>query len=69
MPRGGGAEVRLEERSLGRVVEPVVGRQIAEVEVAVVHPRILPVEDHQSLAGADEVRREQVVVTRHARLG
>ena len=48
--------------SLG--LEAVVDRQVAEVEVAVVHSRVLPVDDAHARAVAHEVGGQQVVVAR-----
>ncbi len=44
------AEVRLEQRCLGVLVQAVVHGQVAQVEVAVAHPRVLPVDDAEPLA-------------------
>ena len=59
------AEVGLEQLRLLVVVELVVDREVAEVEPAVAHPRVLPVDQLDALAVAQEVRGQQVVVGRH----
>ena len=58
-------EVGGEQRLLVGLVELVVDREVGEVEVAVAHPRVLPVDDPEALAVGDEVGREQVVVAGH----
>ena len=50
--------------ALGVRVELVVHGEVAEVEVAVVHARVLPVEQPEPVAVGEEVGAEQVVVTR-----
>ena len=51
------APVALEQPLVAGLVEGVVDRQVAEVEVAVAHARVLPVEDPHRLAVVDQVRR------------
>ncbi len=63
------AEVRLEQRlALGRV-ELVVDGEVREVEEAVAHPRVLPVDDAEPLAVVQEVGVQEVVVARDGRVG
>ena len=66
-PGEAAAAVGLEQRDLGVGLEVVVGGEVREVEVRVVHPRVLPVEDPQPRAVVEEVRGQQVVVAGHAR--
>ena len=47
-------------------VELVVDREVREVEEAVAHARVLPVDDPQVLAVVEEVRVQEVVVARNA---
>ena len=49
--------------------ELVVDREVGEVEVAVAHPRVLPVDDPEPVLATEEVRGEQVVVAGHGSLG
>ena len=58
-----------DQRGLGVGVELVVRGQVAEVEVAVVHARVLPVEEPQPVAVGDEVGAQEVVVARATRFG
>ena len=48
-------------------VELVVDREVREVEEAVAHARVLPVDDPEPLAVVEEVRVQEVVVARHRR--
>ena len=61
---GGSAEVDTEELFLLRQGEAVVDREVGEVEVAVAHARILPIDDPHPAPVPDEVRGKEVVVTR-----
>ena len=38
-------EVGLEQRDLARLAELVVDREVGEVEVAIAHPGVLPIDD------------------------
>src|SRR4051812_4065676 len=58
------AEVRPQQRPVVGVGEAVVDAEVGQVEEAVVHPRVLPVDEEDALALAHEVRAEQVVVAR-----
>ena len=64
-----GAEVGVEERRAAVGVELVVDREVREVEEDVAHARVLPVDDPDAPAVVDEVRVEEVVVTRALRRG
>ncbi len=57
-----------EQPRLRGVVELVVDREVAEVEQPMSHAGVLPVDEHHGAADAQQVRRQQVVVTCH-RLG
>ena len=46
----------------------VIDGEIAEVEEAIAHPRVFPIDDSDDGAVIDEVRVEQVVVAEHRRL-
>ncbi len=50
-------------------VELVVDREVREVEEAVSHARVLPVDDAQALAVVEEVRVQEVVVARDGAFG
>ena len=56
--------VRLEQIASRCLVELVVDREVGEVEERVAHARVLPVDDAQPLAVVEEVRVQEVVVTR-----
>ena len=58
------AEVGAQESRARVVVELVVDREVREVEEAVAHSRVLPVDDAQPLAIVQEVRVQKVVVAR-----
>src|SRR4051812_4137994 len=60
-------EVRAQQRTLVGLAEAVVDAEVGEVEEPVVHAGVLPVDDEDALAVADEVRAEQVVVARDRR--
>ena len=63
-------EVRDEQGLVAGPVELVVDGEVAEVEVAVVHARVLPVEQPEAaVRQGQEVGGEQVVVTGARRLG
>ena len=53
-----------EQRAVLVVAEAVVDGEVAEVEVAVAHARVLPVDDPQAPAVVEEVGCEVVVVAR-----
>ena len=57
-------EVRDEQRLAPGRIELVVDREVREVEEAVAHARVLPVDDAQPLAVIQEIRVQEVVVTR-----
>ncbi len=59
----------LEERRALRRVELVVDREVREIEEAVAHARVLPVDDAEPLAVVEEVRVQEVVVARDGRVG
>src|ERR1039457_3653468 len=61
--RWGVPVVGAQETLVGRLVEVVVDREVAEVEARIAHPRVLPVDDHHPpiTLGADYVPGEQVV--------
>ena len=59
------AEVRREQLSARVGIELVVDREVREVEEAVAHARVLPVDDPQVLAVVEEVRVQEVVVARN----
>ena len=52
-----------------RRVELVIDREVREVEEAVTHPRVLPVDDAEALAIVQEVRVQEIVVARDGRVG
>src|SRR4051794_27754436 len=56
------AEVRAQQRPVVGIRVGVVDAQVGEVEQPLVHPRVLPVDDPDAVAVADEVRAQQVVV-------
>src|SRR4051812_23186654 len=58
------AEVSTQQNAVVSVGVSVVDTQVREIEEAVVHPRVLPVDDEDPLAVAHEVRAQQVVVAR-----
>src|SRR5215218_8458062 len=66
--RAGLAPVALEQPLVPGLVEAGGDRQVGEVEVAVAHARVLPVDDPDPLAVVDEVGRQQVVVTGDGRV-
>src|SRR5262245_9247289 len=59
---GVAATVGAEQRLVTGSIEPVVDREVRQVERGVAHAGVLPVDDPEPIAVADEVRREQVVV-------
>ena len=63
------AEVRLEQRLALRRVELVVDGEVREVEEAVAHSRVLPVDDAETLAVVQEVGVQEIVVTRDRSVG
>ena len=54
--------IALQERALAVGVEPVVDREVRQVEERVAHAGVLPVDDPEPLPVVDEVRGQQVVV-------
>ena len=58
------AEVGAQQLLDRRVLELVVAREVGEVEEDVAHPRVLPVDDPDPAAVVDEVRVQEIVVTR-----
>src|SRR2546427_3246856 len=68
---GGGdsTEVRHQQRRLVVLRQLMVDGEIAKVEEAIAHSRILPIHDPNGDAVIDEVGVEQVVVAEHGRLG
>jgi hypothetical protein len=57
-------EVLLQEGLVGGVVEPVVHREVRQVEEHAAHPGVLVIDDEHPLPLADEVRIEEIVVAR-----
>ena len=58
------AAVRAKEPALALLVELVVDGEVPEVEERVAHACVLPVDDPRAAAVVDEVRVQEVVVTR-----
>ena len=63
------ADVRLEQHLALRRVELVVDGEVREIEEAIAHTRVLPVDDPEPLAVVQEVRIQEVVVARNRHVG